>query len=186
MYTNPKVVECLTEKIVDFYVEANEKFFSELGDGADTFFFGNDFGTQLDLLISVEMWEKFILPGFKRLINVGKKYNKKIMLHSCGAISKVIPTLINAGIDALHPLQALAVGMEPKKLYNEFGNHIAFMGGLDTQDLLVNATPEKIKSVVRELKKDLGRNYIVSPSHECLLPNVPLENVEAMVEAALE
>lgn len=54
MYECPDVVEAVTERVVDFYVAANERFFSGLGERADVMFFGNDFGTQLDLLISPE------------------------------------------------------------------------------------------------------------------------------------
>lgn len=93
MYECPEVVEAVTEHIVDFYVAANEKFFAGLGDRADVMFFGNDFGTQRDLFISPEAFRQFVLPSFKRLIAVGKKYNKKIMLHSCGSIYRIIPDL---------------------------------------------------------------------------------------------
>ena len=184
MYTNPQIVEAVTSHIVDFYVEANKRFFEVLGDNADIFFFGNDFGTQQDLLLSPDLFKKFVLPGFKRLIEVAKDYDKKVLLHSCGSIYKVIPLLIDAGIDALHPLQAKARNMEPEKLASEFKNDIAFVGGVDTQQLLVNATPKEVKEEVYRLKDIFGGNYIVSPSHEALLPNVPLENTLAMVEAA--
>lgn len=186
MYTHPEVVDAVTDHVVEFYAEANERFFSQLGDAADTFFLGNDFGTQLNLLISPELFKRFVLPGFRRNIEIGKKYGKKVILHSCGAIREVIPLLIDAGIDGLHPLQAKAVGMDAEFLAREFGGHIAFMGGVDTQHLLMYATPQEIKDEVRRLKDLLGPNYIVSPSHEAILPNVPVENVIAMSEAARE
>ena len=60
------------------------------------------------------------------------------------------------------------------------------MGGIDTQELLVNGTPDEVAEDVRRVKKLLGPNLIVSPSHEALLPNVPPENIEAMAMAAVE
>ena len=78
MYENPALVEALTERVVDFFVEANDLFFQGLGNRADVMFFGNDFGTQLDLFVSPELFRKFILPSMKRLIAVGKKYGKKL------------------------------------------------------------------------------------------------------------
>ncbi|MFW6007608.1 MAG: uroporphyrinogen decarboxylase family protein [Halanaerobiales bacterium] len=186
MYTDPEIVKAVTDHIVDFYVEANRRFFEELGDKAEIFFFGNDFGTQQDLLISPDNFKEFVLPGFQKLINVAKDYDKKVLLHSCGSIYKVIPFLIDAGIDGLHPLQAQARNMEAEKLAREFKKDIAFVGGVDTQDLLVNATPEEIKEEVYRLREVFGANFIVSPSHEALLPNVPLENTLAMAEAAKE
>ena len=186
MHTAPEVVESVTNRIVDFYVEANDMFLKAAGDAFDIFFFGNDFGTQLDLLISPDSFKKFVLPGFKRIISVAKKHGKKVMLHSCGSIYRVIPDLIDAGVDILHPLQALAANMGPEKLAKEFGKHLAFCGGVDTQDLLVNAKPLQIKEAVYRLKDIFGPNFIVSPSHEALLSNVPFGNVIAMAEAAHE
>ena len=58
------------------------------------------------------------------------------------------------------------------------------MGGMDTQELLVNATPAEVKTEVKRIKNLLGPSLIISPSHEALLPDVPPENVQAMAEAA--
>jgi uroporphyrinogen decarboxylase len=185
MYENPIFVEALTNRIVDFYIEANEKFFTGVGELCDVMFMGNDFGTQLDLFISPENFRKFILPSYKRLIAVGKKYNKKIMLHSCGSIYRIIPDLIDAGVDILHPIQAQAAGMDAKSLV-QFKNDLAFVGGIDAQTFFVNATPQQIKEEVRRVRDILGPNIVISPSHEEILPNVPPENILAMAQAARE
>ena len=185
MYTEPAIVEAVTEKVLDFYEAANDKFFAQAGHLTDSFFFGNDFGTQRDTLISPDMFRKFVLPGMNRLMNVARKYNKKILLHSCGSIYKVIPDLIDAGIDALHPIQAKAANMDADTLA-EFKNDIAFVGGVDTQDLLVNATPQEVKDDVYRLVETLGPNLVISPSHEAILPNVSFDNVLAMREAVQE
>lgn len=183
MYTNPDVVMALTNKIVDFYVAANEKLFEQLGERGDCFFFGNDFGTQLDLLVSPDCFDTFLLPSIKRLIAVGKKYNKKVAMHSCGSIYRIIPKLIEAGLDALHPLQAQAVGMDAENLAR-FQGQIAFMGGIDMQGLLTFGTPAEIEAEVQRVARLLGPNWIAGPSHECILPNVPLENLQALSRAA--
>lgn len=183
MYENPVIVEAVTERVVDFFVAANEKFFAGLGDRADVMFFGNDFGTQLDLMISPENFRKFVLPSFKRLVAVGKKYNKKVLLHSCGSIWRIIPDLIEAGVDAIHPIQAQAGGMAADNLA-QFKNDLAFVGGIDAQTFFVNATPQQIRDEVHRVRSVLGPNIVISPSHEEILPNVPAANVVAMAEAA--
>ena len=185
MHTHPAVVEAATDHAVNFYLQANERLFKEVPN-FDTFFMGNDFGSQLDLLVSPAMFKKFILPGIKKNVDLAKKYGKKVMIHSCGSISRVIPLLIEAGVDALHPLQAMASGMDAVSLAKHYKGKLAFVGCVDTQELLVNATPTQVKDEVRRLKEILGPNLIVSPSHEAVLPNVPLANIEAMVLGALE
>jgi len=186
MYTDPDVVDAVTERVVGFYLAANEIFYQAAGDSFDTFFFGNDFGTQLDLFISPELFRRFVLPHFKRLIDQAKKYGKKVLLHSCGSVSRVIPLLIEAGIDGLHPLQAKAAHMDAETLAREFRNDLAFVGGVDTQELLIRATPAQVREEVLRLRDLLGPNLIISPSHEAILPNIPLDNIVAMARAARE
>ncbi len=186
MYTNPELVEAVTEKVCSFYYEANGRFFEAAGDRVDGFFFGNDFGTQLDLICGLEQFDRFILPWFKRFTEQAHAYGYQAILHSCGAISKVIERLIDAGVDCLHPLQAQARDMHAEKLARDFKGRIAFMGGVDTQQLLVNGSAEDVRAEVERLKKVLGPCLVVSPSHEAVLPNVPPRNLEAMAEAVAE
>jgi uroporphyrinogen decarboxylase len=183
MHENPAVIECATEHMVDYYVEMNDRFLSGLGDRADVIFFGNDFGTQLDLMISPEHFRKYILPSIKRIVAGAKKYGKLVMLHSCGSIYRIIPDLIDAGIDAIHPIQAKAAGMSADKLA-QYKNDLAFVGGIDAQSFFVNATPRQIADEVYRVRDILGPNIVISPSHEEILPNIPPANVLAMSRAA--
>ena len=186
MVTHPEVVHAITRRVVDFYLEANRRFFARAGDLVDGFFLGNDFGSQLDLLIGPRQFDEFVLPYLRELVDQGRGAGYQILLHSCGAVSRVIPSFLELGVDALHPLQALARGMDADALAREFGGRLAFLGGIDTQDLLVRGTPEDVREEVRRVKGLLGPRLIVSPSHEALLPNVPPENARAMAEAAIE
>jgi uroporphyrinogen decarboxylase len=186
MYTDPAVVDAVTEHVVGFYLAANERYFAQVRDRMDAFFFGNDFGSQLDLLISPKLFRRFVLPHFARFTEQAKSHGYRVVLHSCGAIERTIPALIDAGIDGLHPLQALAKGMEAETLARKYGDDLVFIGGVDTQQLLPFGTPEQVRTEVRRLREVFGPRYVVSPSHEALLPNVSVENLLAMAEAARE
>ena len=186
MYTHPEVVRSVTDHVCQFYFEANELLFNEAGDLIDGFFFGNDFGTQRDLVLAPAVFDEFVLPWFREFTNQAHAHGYQVILHSCGSIYRVIDRLIDAHVNCLHPLQARAFGMDAETLAREFKGRISFLGGIDTQDVLVNAGPEGVKAEVRRIKNLLGPRLIVSPSHETLLPNVPPENVVAMTEAALE
>ena len=186
MLTHPEVVHAITRRIVDFYLEANRRFFAQAGDLVDGFFLGNDFGSQLDLLVGPRQFEEFVGSYFREFVHQGKEHGYQVILHSCGAIHRVIPALIEMGVDALHPLQARASHMDAETLSRDFRGRVAFVGGIDTQDLLVNGSPNDVRAEVRRVKELLGPNLVVSPSHEALLPNVSPENVRAMAEAAVE
>ena len=186
MLTHPEVVHAITRRIIDFYLEANRRFFAEAGDLVDGFFMGNDFGSQLDLLVGPRQFDEFIRPYLRELIVQARGFGHQILVHSCGAVSRVIPTVLELGVDALHPLQARAKGMDADSLARSFRGRIAFVGGIDTQELLVRGSPDDVRAEVRRVKELLGSRLVVSPSHEALLPNVPAANVRAMAEAALE
>jgi len=186
MYTHPDVVRAATERVCRTYLEANERLYDMAGSSIDGFFFGNDFGTQLDLLLSPELFDEFVLPWFRKFTAQGHSRGYQVILHSCGSIHRVIGRLIEAGVDCLHPLQAMAQNMEADRLAREFGGRVAFMGGVDTQRVLNRGTPARVREEVRRVKEVLGPHLIVSPSHEAILPDVPPQNVAAMAEAALE
>jgi uroporphyrinogen decarboxylase len=186
MYEAPEVVHAVTDKVCGFYYEANRRLFERTGDLIDGFFFGNDFGTQLDLICGPAQFDQFILPWFRKFTDLAHSCGYQVILHSCGAIHRVIERLIDAGVECLHPLQALAQNMDADTLARDFKGRIAFMGAIDTQQLLDHGTPEEVKADVRRVKALLGPRLIVSPSHEAILPNVPPENVAALAEAAVE
>ena len=186
MYTDPDVVEAVTEHVADFYYRINERLFSQAADQIDMFFFGNDFGSQRDMLISPELFDRFVMPYFVRFTDQAHRYGMKVLLHSCGSIERIIPRLIDAGVDALHPIQALAANMDAETLSRKYNGRIVFVGGVDTQRLLPFGTPQQVRDEVRRLRDLFGENYVVSPSHESILPGVPPENLIAMAEAAAE
>jgi len=183
MHTHPEVVQAVTDKVCGFYFEANERFFTAAGDLVDGFFFGNDFGTQLDLICGPAQFDQFIMPWFARFTQQAHAHGYQALLHSCGAIHRVIDRLIAAGVDCLHPLQALAANMSAEILARDYKGRIAFMGGVDTQHLLVHGTPDDVKADVHRIMRLLGPRLIVSPSHEAVLPNVPPINLQAMAQA---
>jgi uroporphyrinogen decarboxylase len=183
MHTDPQVVHAVTRRVVNFYLDANALLYAQAGSKLDALFFGNDFGTQQDLLISPGMFDEFVRPYMKQLVDQAKAASLQVILHSCGAISRAIPSLIALGIDGLHPLQAAAAGMDADSLGEQYRGQVAFLGGIDTQHLLVHGSLDDVRQEVRRVVTALGPSLVISPSHEALLPNIPPENIRAMAEA---
>jgi uroporphyrinogen decarboxylase len=184
MRSSRKVVHAVTDKVCEFYYEANERFFAVAGDLMDGFFFGNDLGSQLGLVCGPASLEEFVFPWVRRFAQQARSHGYQVAMHSCGSVWKVIDRVIDAGVDCLHPLQALAKGMDAQRLAADFKGRIAFLGGIDAQHLMTNGTPDQVRAEVRRVQSLLGPHLIVSPSHEAILPNVPMENVAALAEAA--
>ena len=183
MMTEPTLFQAVMRKILDFYLEANSIFYDAVGDKIDIVLIGNDLGTQRGLLLGPEQIRKYILPGTKELVQQAHSRGYKVMHHSCGSIVEIIPDLIEIGVDIIHPIQALAYGMEPEKLQAEFGNSISFCGGVDAQNLLVNGNPAEVSETVRQLRSIFPTGLIISPSHEAILKDTKPENIEALFDA---
>lgn len=184
MIESPELVAAAAERFTDVSIAANESLFNKFGDRIDACFYFNDLGTQLDTMVSLDMFREFFLPSAKRLIDQAKRHKIKVCLHSCGSIDRYIPDLIEAGVDVLHPIQARAKNMEAEHLAAAYGNKIVFMGGLDTQEILPYGTVEDVTNETLRLRNIFGKNFILSPSHEALLANVNGQNVQAMADAA--
>jgi uroporphyrinogen decarboxylase len=183
MLTEPSMFRAVIDRITDFYLEANEIFYCATKGKVHGILIGNDLGSQNGLILSPQLIREFVLPGTRKLIAQAKRYGLKVIHHSCGAISEIIPDLIEAGADVIHPIQALAKGMDIHRLKKDFGNQVAFCGGVDVQQLLVSGTPAQVKSKVHELKQLFPSGLIISPSHEAVLPDVKPENIQALFEA---
>ena len=147
---------------------------------------GNDFGSQSSLMLSRDLIREFVFPGTKALVEQAKSFGLKVIHHSCGAIRDLIPDLIEIGVDAIHPIQALASGMDACGLARDFGGSVSFCGGVDAQNLLVNGAPENVRECVRELKCLFPTGLVISPSHEAILPDISPANIRALFEAVKE
>ena len=184
MLAAPELVHYVDDKIVDFYLKALKIFLDATKGKIHTILIGDDMGSQLDLMISPEMVKEFVIPGAKKLIDLIHSYGVKVIYHSCGSIVRAIPMLIEAGVDAIHPIQALAHGMDPESLKEKFGDVVSFCGGVDTQELLPNGTQEQVMAAVKHLRTLFPTGLIISPSHEAIQADVPPANIKAMFTEA--
>lgn len=180
MVQNPEVAHRIYDKMVEFELEYYERIMIAADGQIDILRPHDDYGTQDRLLFSPDMWKDYFAENTGKLAELAHKYNAFYMQHSCGAIRPVIPELIKCGVDILEPIQKVR-GMEPEELKKEFGDKLAFHGGIDTQGLLPNGSTE---DVVRETKyyiDTLGANggYILMAS-QGFEGDVPVENIEAM------
>jgi len=180
MVAEPELVHYVDDHIVAFYEKALKIFLEATKGKVHVILIGDDIGSQRSLMISPKLVSEFVVPGAKRLIEIAHSYGVKVLYHSCGAIREAIPQLIEAGVDIIHPIQALAAGMEPQGLKDDFGHQVAFCGGVDTQELLPNGTAEDVMAAVKHLREIFPTGLIISPSHEAVQADVPPSNIEAM------
>jgi uroporphyrinogen decarboxylase len=134
------------------------------------------------------MFDELIKPYFKERINYTKQYTDAFFKHhTCGSVHNFIPSLIECGVDILNPVQPGVYMMEPERLKRDFGQQMAFWGGIDTQQLLPHGSAVTIKEEVKRILSVMDANggYILSPAHT-IQYDVPAGNLLAVYEGAKE
>lgn len=181
-----RAVEFL-ERLTERHLRELEKFLKLVGPYIDVILFGDDLGMQTGPQISPRMYRKLFKPRHERMWKRAKELaNVKVMLHSCGGLRELLPDLIDAGLDAVNPVQISCRGMDAAGLKRDFGRDITFWGGgCDTQYVLPRGTPDEIKAHVREQIRILrpGGGFVFQQVHN-IMADVPPQNIVAMFEAA--
>lgn len=174
------------EEISNFELEYYKRIF-EAGKGKiDVLRTHDDYGTQISLLFSMDMWREFYQENTKKLVELAHQYGAFFQQHSCGAVGPIIPELIACGVDALEPIQKVA-GLEVETLAELYGEKIAFHGGIDTQQILPYGTVEEVKAETEKFIQTLGKGsgYILMAS-QGFEGDVPIENIEAVYSVSRE
>jgi uroporphyrinogen decarboxylase len=179
----PDLIEAVVEHVTSFWCALYKRYFAAAKGMADIFSMGDDFAGQLGMLLDPRDWRRLLKPAYRRLFGLAKEHGLTVWFHSCGAITPVLPDLIDIGMDVWETVQAHLPGNEPERIKREFGSHITFFGGINTQSTLPFGKPDQVRQEVRERIRVLGRGggYICGPDHH-IKPHFPLENVLAMVE----
>jgi len=186
----PALSQKIMHRFMDLQLAYWEKMFDVLGDMIDIVQLADDFAGQNDMLISPNSYRRYIKPLHKELFDfIRSRSSAKIFLHSCGSIRKVIPDLIEIGLDIINPVQVSAAGMDSAELKREYGKDLTFWGGgVDTQRAFdENHTPEEVSEDVKRRITDLmpGGGFVFATVHN-IQHNVPPENIMAMWETLQE
>jgi len=185
-YSEPKIIEAAIAHVEDFTLGFTRRVLAATKGSLDIFLCGDDFSTQRGMMISPEHWRKFLKPTYKKIAELVKGYDVKVWFHSCGTFRPVLPDLIDdIGIDVWETSQVHLPGNEPEVLKREYGKDICFCGAINSQHTLPFGTTEDVRAEVRERIRVLGKGggYICGPDHS-VLPDVPFENVLAMLDEA--
>ncbi|NUN96881.1 MAG: uroporphyrinogen-III decarboxylase-like protein [Candidatus Omnitrophica bacterium] len=183
--TESPFLEAALERIFDFHYEFNRRLFEAAGWGAIDFtYVAEDFGGQNALLMSPDKIERFFIPRMKAMIDLAHAHGVRAFHHDDGAIRRIIPRMIEIGIDILNPIQWRCAGMEREGLKRDFGEQVVFHGGVDNQQSLPFGSPKDVRMEVLENIRILGAGggYIVAPCHN-IQPVSPTENILALYEA---
>ncbi|OHD25286.1 MAG: hypothetical protein A2064_12580 [Spirochaetes bacterium GWB1_66_5] len=148
----------------------------------------SDFGSQQSLLMSPELYRRFIKPADKKVFDFIKRRapQARLWFHSCGAVRPLIEDFLDYGVEILNPVQPLAKGMASAGLKQDFGARLCFHGGIDLQKAMVGTREDVREEVIARVGAlGAGGGYILAPANH-LQEDTPAENVAELYLFARE
>lgn len=185
----PEKAHQFLETLCALHMANLEQYLADYGDVIDVIVFGDDLGMQQGPQISTAMYREFFKRRHERMWkHVKKLRDVRVMLHCCGGVEPLLPDLIDAGLDAINPVQITCQGMDLHELHHRFDKQLCFWGGgCDTRDTLPHATPAQVREHTLEQLRVFGRSgsFVFQQVHN-IMPDVPPENIVAMFDAVRE
>ncbi|HTX67440.1 MAG TPA: uroporphyrinogen decarboxylase family protein [Opitutaceae bacterium] len=185
----PERAHRFLDKLMEIHMRNLEEFLGAVASHIDIILFGDDLGMQSGPQVSPAMYREYFQPRERAMWQLVKQRapHLKIMLHCCGGVRELLPGLIEAGLEAINPVQITCRGMDPAGLKRDFGARLTFWGGgCDTRDILIQGTPEQVSEHVRRQVSLLrpGGGFVFQQVHN-ILADVPPANVVAMYDAVM-
>jgi uroporphyrinogen decarboxylase len=177
----------LIDRKIEIQLEVVRRSLELAGERIDFLWMGEDLGTQHSPLISLDLFRKHIRPRQQKFVDLAKKYDLPVMIHTCGSSSWAYEDFIEMGINAVDTLQPEAKNMSPAYLKKNFGQRLAFHGCISTAGPVASGC---VRDVVEDVRATLnimmpGGGYCLAPTH-ALQDNSPTQNVIAIYDAVKE
>ena len=184
---NPDIAHYCLDRLYDFCYRNTLRIYETIPGQVNFSYVAEDLGSQQSLLFSPGQIREFFIPRMKRMMELVHQAGAYVFHHSDGAIRKIIPDLIEAGIDVLNPIQWRSEGMDRAELKRDFGDLVVFHGAVDNQRTLAFGSVEEVQEEVRYNIQVLGQGggYILAPCHNIQAVSPP-ENVVAMYDTGYE
>jgi uroporphyrinogen decarboxylase len=170
----------LLDRVADIQLVLIHRFL-ELG--VDGIYFGDDYGGQVNMLLSPKMWRSLIKPRLARLFEPIRAAGLPILMHSDGHIEPILPDLIEIGLNMYNPVQPEVTDF--CWLRDTFDNQLAYYGGVSTQTTMPFGTPEDVRAAVTKAARSLApanTGLLIGPSHR-MMSDIPMQNVAALLDA---
>ena len=183
----PDIVAYCLDKLFDFCYENTSRIYEKIP-GKTTFtYVSEDMGSEKDLMFSPELIRRFLMPRMKRMMDLVHQSGAYVFHHNDGAIRKILPDLVDAGIDILNPVQWNCFDMDRESLKSDFGKRVVFHGGMDNQYTLPFGSTKEVREEVLDNIRILGAGggYILAPCHNIQVISPP-ENITALYDTGFQ
>ena len=170
----PKMVKEIVERTADFMIEIGK---NEIKKGRlPGLWIWGDIAGDRGMFLSPKSYQEIFFPSLKRMCRTFKKEGIRLVYHSDGDVTAILPLLIEAGIDAIDPMQVRA-GMNMIELSKKYGRQLAFVGNIN----IYGSKEEIKKELLTKLRVARNGGWIASSS-ESVAKDISVENYEYFVE----
>jgi len=184
MALDPDWVKDMVNVFADLLINVLEDSFAR-GGMPDGVFFYEDMGFKEKSFFSPAMYREIIQPGHKKVFDFCKSHKLPIIMHSCGFVENLIPDLLDSGLQCLQAMEVKA-GMDVRRLYQNFGDRLSFMGGLDVREIYCNDL-QRVENLLQSVLPVVmpGNGYCLHTDHS-IPPDVTYETYEYYLRRAKE
>lgn len=187
MKLSPELYLAIADRIYDIESTMVRKILAEIGEYTDFVMLNDDFGTTQAPFMSLQDFQTYIKPYFKKIVLMikGEHPHIKIHLHSHGHIMALLPDLVDCGIDVLQPCLPFE-RMDPIEMKRDYGNRLSFDGGIDIERVLPFGALDEVREHVTGAIGFLspGGGYLFRA--QVISPLIPYENIITAYQIALE
>jgi len=150
---------------------------------APAYFLCEDIACTRTQLFSPPFLRREFFPRLERIVDAYHRRGAKLIFHSDGNLNEILPDLVAAGIDGLHPVDTGA-GMSVEETRKRFPG-LVLIGGIDCMHLLPHGTPEQVRQACLQAIRVASPGYFLASTSE-IHQGIPLDNFLAMKDAAEE
>jgi len=175
-YDYPELYHRICQDATDYYLFLIDEITKYISPSFMTF--GEDMSYNNGPMLSEDMFNEFIKPYYDQIIPKLHEKGIKVIVDSDGDITKLIPWLINAGVDGILPLERQA-GTDVNILTKQYPDFL-FVGGFDK--MVMKNGKEAISKEFERLAPAIKRgNFLPSVDHQTP-PDVSFEQYQDYIE----
>ena len=177
MIDRPDFVEALLDAICEHNLAIIRKGI-ELG--VDCVHFGDDYGSQIGLIMGGPFWRQFIKPRLARMYAAAADAGLYVSQHSCGKVQELFDDFVEIGLKMFNPFQPEVIDVF--EYIPRYHGRLAFHGGMSVQKILPFGSVDEVREMAsRLIEAGANGGYVFAPSHDAPA-DIPPENIVAMME----
>lgn len=183
-YDHPDKVAELTNRLADYTLSLIDEYHHL---GADGIFILDDLGTQQGPFISPETFDRFLAELYARVAHRTHQLGMELLLHCCGRVNLLLPSLVEAGVDLFEFDSPSHTGIE--EVADKFGGKVAFAGCPDIQGVFANESPDGIEKFIKRLIGNYGSyngGFLYYEFPDWRLLKIPMDNIKAAMNAVIK